>query len=274
MAITSLSGWAHDGRPFVLCTPGADLAATFQAQGYTVGAYPDAAHLAAAVPEDHCPYSHTPWPGEQPYPHGMAIDIMPRASGPSLADIGARILADKQAGLAALAPLKYMNWTDAAGSCWHESWQPGYARRASTDVGHIHLSFRTDYVDSKACRGYDPVAALLGGDDEMAKLVRVNQGGAVWVTSGPHRHWLTTQAEYAAAVRVYGPAIPIDQTELGAFGVDVTATGGGGLVLTPEQLAEITAAAEAGAEKGAEDAIDGATFDLPAATIHSAPEPA
>jgi hypothetical protein len=37
-----------------------------------------------------------------------------------------------------------------------------YARHASSDRGHIHLSGRTDYQTSDAAAGYDPVARVRG----------------------------------------------------------------------------------------------------------------
>lgn len=167
MSLQLQSAWRHDGSPFILATPVQTMVATMIGHGYTVYFYPDDAHQVATPAEDHCPYSETPWPGDQPYPHGMAADVMPHSDPrmPTLAQIGAQVVADKQAGVAGVAWLKYMNWTDGSGRVRHTSWQPDYADRSSSDSGHIHWSCRTDFVTSNVATGYDPVARILGVDD-------------------------------------------------------------------------------------------------------------
>lgn len=156
MAVTTYDQWVADGSPWHPATPVDELARTLRGHGYTVYVLGDRSHLTAKLPEDHAPYSHTPWPGPQPYPAVLAGDIMPGGPVP-LAVLGARLVADRQAGR--IPWLKYINWTDASGQCWHDSWQPTYARRPSSDRGHIHFSVRTDYVTAST-GGYDPT---LGG---------------------------------------------------------------------------------------------------------------
>lgn len=160
MAITTYAGWLADGSPVQTARCVADFAATLRGHGYTVYTLGDIRHLQADPPEDHCPYSNTPWPGVQPYPHVMALDVMPGGALDWRA-LGWRIVADKLAGVAGTEWIKYVNWTDAAGHCWHDKWQPGHVRTSSSDTGHIHISARTDYVNTGT--GYDPVAAILGG---------------------------------------------------------------------------------------------------------------
>ena len=145
MTVTSYSGWVADGRPFKDAACIDSFATTLRGFGYTVYTIGDSVHLHANPPEDHTPFSHTPWPGAQPYPYVMACDIMPGGKW-SLADLGARIVADKQAGVPGTEWIKYINWTDHNGHCWHDSWEPAHSRRPSTDRGHIHISARTDYV--------------------------------------------------------------------------------------------------------------------------------
>lgn len=199
MSLTARDQWIKAGRPYRLCRPMADLQATLRGHGYVVYDYPDDAHLMAIPPEDHTGFSATGWPGASPFGRGMAIDIMPPdpAKGlPTLAQLGAKMVADKMAGRRELAPLKYQNWTDDEGACWHDSWQPNYARRPSTDKGHVHQSARTDYVDSDAMVHYDPVAELMDASADKGDNVStlwnvlnsspVDFGGA---THAPGSEW-------------------------------------------------------------------------------------
>lgn len=168
MATVSYASWINDGKPFVMCTPLLDLRSTLGRHGYTGPAtgYPDDAHLTTDFPEDHAPFSFTPWPGSQPYPYCLAIDIMPNA-GVDLVALGARLVADKMAGVPGTEPIKYINWTDSAGNCWHDSWQPDHQRYPSTDRGHIHISIRTDFVISDVMANYDPLEDPM---DEEARM--------------------------------------------------------------------------------------------------------
>ena len=153
MTVTNYQQWLNDGQPWKPALPVASFAATIRGHGYTVYILGNKQHLTANPPEDHTPYSHTPWPGKQPYPYVLAEDIMPGGEW-SIEKLGAQIFADKQAGHPGLAGLKYMNWTDASGDCWHDSWLPDHHRSSSSDTGHIHLSWRTDYVNAPT--SYDP----------------------------------------------------------------------------------------------------------------------
>lgn len=175
MATSAYHRWDRDGRPWKLAQPVKALAGRLRAHGYTVytiGA-DDASHLQADAPEDHTPFSRAGWPKPHPYPYVNALDVMPPKPGqrskvdgkalPTLQALGKQIYTDKQADHRGVAWIKYMNWEpqrDWGGSCWHDSWQPNHARRASTDRGHIHISGRTDHLTSTAADGYDPVARL------------------------------------------------------------------------------------------------------------------
>ena len=186
--VTTYAGWVADGRPWRNCQPINDLIATLRGHGYTgpgVG-IGDQSHLTANPPEDHCPYSHTPWPGAQPYPYVMAIDIMP-GEGIDIIDLGGRLFDDKSSDKPGTQPIKYINWTDSAGGCWHDSWMPSHTRFRSTDRGHIHISFRTDYVTSNAMASYDPYGD--GGlpkppfpEDDMANIPQDQWDAEIWRT--------------------------------------------------------------------------------------------
>jgi hypothetical protein len=177
MTVTTYSQWVADGSPWHDCQPTKDFVAMLRRNGYTgpgVG-IGDQSHLTASVPEDHTPYSHTPWPGSQPYPAVMAFDVMPDPVVNWMA-LMAQIFADKMAGHPALAPLKYMNWTDSAGNCWHDKWQPGHVRTSSSDRGHGHISWRTDYVKSTLLSTYDPLG---GGGGNGSMLCNYGQTGEI-----------------------------------------------------------------------------------------------
>jgi hypothetical protein len=157
MTVTNYDQWVKDGSPWHPAKPVLDFAAILRGHGFTVyeiGAVDT--HLDIPTPEDHAPFSHTPWPGAQPYPAVLALDIMP-GGDMDWRDLGAKIVADKKAGAHGTDAIKYINWTDRAGNCWHDSWEPNHAQRPSSDRGHIHVSFRTDFVVSSVMSGYDPI---------------------------------------------------------------------------------------------------------------------
>jgi len=178
VAITTYSGWLNNGKPAYSAHPIDDLGRTLHGHGYNVGGLAtlglgDLRHLQATPPEDHTPYSNTPWPGPHPYPYVLAIDIMtPVPSGkPSLAQLGQRIFDAKQANHPGARWIKYMNWTDAAKRVWHDSWKPNHTRSSSTDAGHIHLSGRTDYYAYNGAAGWDPVAEIMGEELDNKEII-------------------------------------------------------------------------------------------------------
>lgn len=157
MAVTTYAQWVANGSPWSPATCIADFAATLRRRGYTVyilGAV--STHLNIAFPEDHAPFSHTPWPGAQPYPRVLACDIMP-GGDTDWRRLGMRIHDDRTANVPGTEWIKYMNFTDVFGNCLHASWQGGYSQRPSSDTGHIHISARTDYADRHT--SYNPGAA-------------------------------------------------------------------------------------------------------------------
>lgn len=172
MATTAYRNWDRTGRPWKVAAPMQAIGSRLRAYGYVVyflGA-DDSSHLQANTPEDHCPFSYTGWPIAHPYPYVTAFDVMPPKTGsglPTLQQLGAQMVADRNAGHPGLAWLKYMNWEtqrDWSGPCYQDSWKPGYSRKASNDRGHIHASGRSDMVTvAGAAATYDPVARIRGG---------------------------------------------------------------------------------------------------------------
>lgn len=180
MATQAYYDWIRAGQPSQVARPIKAIGDRLRAHGYTVYYLGNGAHQTANTPEDHVPFSATGWPGRHPYPYVNAADIMPLAAGqrskldgkplPSLQQLARALRADKMAEDPRTGWLKYINWEpdgDYTGPCWHDSWQPTYARQASTDRGHIHVSGRSDFVTSAVADGYDLVARARGEDDDV-----------------------------------------------------------------------------------------------------------
>ncbi|MFI6266166.1 hypothetical protein [Micromonospora sp. NPDC051006] len=188
--------WIDRGSPFTLMRPARDLRDVLRRHGYTVYDIGNQSHLEHEPPEDHTPYSETGYPGQAKYGVGYAIDIMPAAAGarskvdglplPSLQQLGARLLADRNAGVPGIRWLKYMNWEpdrNNGGRCFKEAWRPTYKRTTSTDRGHIHMSGLTGYETSTVGAGYDPVTRIRGKDDDMSE--RASRVIEAWASGMP-----------------------------------------------------------------------------------------
>jgi hypothetical protein len=157
--------WIGSGKPFTLMRPARALQAKLQARGLVVYAYPDDDHLKAKIPEDHTPFSATGWPVKSAFGIGHAIDIMPRADTVAgraeAATIARKLIADRNAGVAGVLWVKYLNWTDEKGVCRQERWTPNHTTTSSTDKGHIHVSGRSDCDNDSRADNYDPLGASM-----------------------------------------------------------------------------------------------------------------
>lgn len=175
--------WLKAGKPYTLQKPANELRATIAGYGYVVYHYPNDDHLKATTPEDHTPFSYTGWPNTSRLATrwvGRALDVMPKNDDiKTIAGLAKQIIADKDAKVPGTEWIKYINWTDIDGSCWHVSWQPGKVVRASSDKGHIHISGRDD-MDNASTQGYDPVARMssggAGGNTDMPLRMGVCNG--------------------------------------------------------------------------------------------------
>lgn len=156
--------WITRGKPMKVARPLAALRDRLRRYGYTVYDLGDTGHLDHQPPEDHTPYSETGWPGTTPYGWVTAIDIMPppaRLRLPSLPVLAGQIFKDMTAGLKDVSWLKYMNWGPIDDRhAVHDQWQPNHVRRSSSDVGHTHISGRSDMTQSTVGDNYDPVARI------------------------------------------------------------------------------------------------------------------
>jgi hypothetical protein len=172
MATTAYYAWKADGEPYRDCQPTADSAAIGRGHGYTVYTRGDDRHMRAEPPQDHTAFSATGYPRKSAYGVGHAEDWMPPPAGshlPTLAQLGAQIVKDKNAGYPGTESIKYINWTDENGDCWQDSWEPDHKRERSSDRGHNHISRRSD-MDT-AHTDYDPVARVLEDDMTAEQLL-------------------------------------------------------------------------------------------------------
>jgi hypothetical protein len=222
MTVATYEQWLVDGSPWFPAPCIATFAATLRGHGYTVNIIGDLAHLRANPPQDHTPYSHTPWPGPQPYPLVLALDIMPGGGPLDWRRLGRLIVEDRTnaAMLAETEWIKYINWTDPdTGECWHTSWEPGQAQTPSSDTGHIHISARTDLCHAPTT--YDPLAHLATpppGDPIMTQLPILRRGATglpvenAQALLNTHGYQLAEDGDYGplteSATRAYQSAHP------------------------------------------------------------------
>ena len=186
MASQGYRDWLNAGAPYTLIRPAKAVQATLRGYGLTVYDYPNAAHLEAATPEDHTPFSVTGWPGQNKRWKARALDVMPRKgvsaaqANKENADIARQLIRDRDAGYPGVMWIKYLNWTDERGTCQQERWTDSAnplrrTTRSSSDRGHVHISGRSDADDDDRADTYDPIARMKG-DDDMALTEQVNWG--------------------------------------------------------------------------------------------------
>lgn len=177
MASQGYRDWLKAGQLYALIQPAKAVQATLRGYGLTVYDYPNDAHLQAAVPEDHTPFSVTGWPGTNARWNARALDVMPRSNAyehrKENADIARQLIRDRDAGHPGAMWIKYLNWTDEGGNCRQERWTDSAAplrriTRASNDRGHIHVSGRSDADDDDRADTYDPIARMRAGSGSAA----------------------------------------------------------------------------------------------------------
>lgn len=253
--------WIRSGMQWSLARPLVALRDRLRRYGYTVYDLGDTRHLDHIPPEDHTPYSETGWPGTTPYGWVTAIDIMPEhpAGLPSLQQLGRQLVDDRQANVPGVAWIKYINWGPVNDrSAQQDRWMPNHVKRSSSDVGHIHLSGRSDHVLSAtpAELDYDPVARLRGInsgiEEEDIMLFRVRDGGdrtgapegsdagAVYLATADGPRWITggewgsVGAQQPMLCDSYARILELCPPRPAATPVQLTPT--------PEQWASLTAA--------------------------------
>lgn len=210
--------WVKAGKPYTLARPCRELQVLLRAAGYTVYDYPDDAHQLASTPEDHTPYSATGWPVRSARWVGHALDVMPKAGLLPLPALARRIIAARDAGRPGTAWIKYLNWTDESGRCWHERWAADGTRTTttSTDKGHIHISARSDVdaSDEVSRSGWNPLEEdMAGWTDADIKAIKSRMNAIIDMADNPLGDNLKPEPnELAKAVR----AIAADLVEVKA----------------------------------------------------------
>lgn len=141
MATQAYDAWVNNGRPWRMAKPIAEIRAALISRygdhvADSIGTIGNDAHLTASTPEDHCPFSFTGWPLPNPYPVVCALDY----SGPDYLAVGRYWLAMARSGRAPW--VKYIN-VDGE----HYQFEGAERDWPSSDVGHVHLSIRTDWTE-------------------------------------------------------------------------------------------------------------------------------
>lgn len=267
MASQGYYDWVRAGRPYMLIRPAKALQAALRGHGLTVFDYPDDGHLEAATPEDHTPFSVTGWPGPNRRWHARALDVMPRADTAAAraenAAIARQLIRDRDAGVPGVMWIKYINWTAEDGTCQQERWMNAAAplqrtTRSSGDDGHVHVSGRSDADDDARADGYDPIARMTGGGDDVDQNEILQFGpkaGGATVGDALSRGWKNTEdladgntvahrALVAQLAKLQAAAVA-DQARDDALLAAVQAIAGGTATGGPLELAPVLAAVAA-----------------------------
>lgn len=184
------AAWIKRGSPRRLARPLQAVRDRLRGYGYTVYDLGNDDHLDHQPPEHHCPFSEVNWPDyvDRAMPDVVtAVDIMPppaKSGLPSLQQLGAQLFADKQSGAAEW--IVDMNWGPSDDRhAVRDTWRPSRTRTSSTDTGHIHLSCRSDRINSAAADDYDPIARLRGG----ARLEAVEGDDVMYIGLATGERW-------------------------------------------------------------------------------------
>lgn len=246
--------WVADGKPWRNATPIAELVAKLRqarpaaAAAGCFGSIGNLDHLLADPPQDHCPYSQTGWPLPHPYPYVTASDIMHRPDlGVDCNQIHANLLAAAKAGR--LPWLKYWIWQGKRYDI-RNNWVPV---AASGHYDHIHISARTDHITT-SLGGWHPLPGM-GGIDMIVGKIKGNP--ACWLGDGVKFRPIQTNATLQRYLAMGVPLVEVgNEAELLDLLGEKEWPGPDPITLTAEQLAELEAAATAGAQAGVVQSAD------------------
>ena len=159
--------WDGKGRPYKVCTPIVGLTGLARRHGYPIlGTIGNEEHLRSPRPQDHTPYSVTPWPLPLP---GYVVTACDIEYGPYVD----QLIADAKSGRAPW--IKYIN---ARGYQWNvrNNWVP-----VPNSDQHCHVSARTDQLTwwDPTWDPFNPNASGNEEDmtpDENRRLFNVDEG--------------------------------------------------------------------------------------------------
>lgn len=143
MATNEYRRWVAAGSRYQIAQPILEIAEVARFRGMQIlGILGDASHLQADFPEDHTPFSFTPYPIALPGYWVTAIDLA------NVKGWGDAILRDARIGL--VPWLKYMNYDYVH---WDSS--DGFRQGRGSGDEHIHLSCFSNYLHA-SIGDYDP----------------------------------------------------------------------------------------------------------------------
>jgi len=242
MATAAYNAWNAAGRPL---TPSRTIREHIEKMraaypGAPFSWHADDAHYQASNPLDHTPFSTDEWPVDCPRYVVFATDIMPHPTY-NVDELAAYWIAEARAGRTPWR--KYIIYRDKSYSV-----RSGWVEK---DYGgdyhdHVHLSDRTDY-ETASIGVWNPVPP-----EETNMLIAQIRGNATChISDGIHfrpiKSLATLRRYKAAGVKHHVVDTEADLLDLcGERNWD----GPDPVTLTPEQLAEVMAAADAGARQG------------------------
>lgn len=147
MAVAVYYSWDRLGRPLEPATPIREiverLKVAYPRAASLFSWYANEAHYQAEPPQDHTPYSYDGWPVPDPQWIVCATDVMHRPDlGVDCGELFAYWI--REARASRMPWLKYLIWQARIYDVRH-GWQE---QRASGHFDHIHLSTRTDHIDT------------------------------------------------------------------------------------------------------------------------------
>ncbi len=225
MTTAAYTAWVADGEPVKLAVPVVQYHNAVVSAGWPaaqVGTLGDPDHLTADPPQDHCPFSATGWPGTNPYPYVMAIDVPHRPEiGKGVYALVAYWLSEARAGHTPW--VKYIIW-QAQRYDVRNGWSPV---ASSGHYDHVHVSMRSDYFLSTVGNwpiiggsdmALDP-ATKAAYDQVWGAEVAMRDGTATHTAGGlaSKPHWLVEEVKaLRAKLDLIATPAPVDVPALAA----------------------------------------------------------
>ena len=269
MASAAHKAWVSAGKPLSPCQPIRDYVTRLKAAFPRAAAanlfswYTNDAHLLAVPPQDHTPFSATGWPVASPRWVVHATDVTHRPDlGVDCSALFPYWLSEARAGRTPW--VKYLIWQARLYDVRND-WRPV---GNSGHFDHVHISTRTDHEDT-SLGAWPLIPGINVGGAAMAQmLIRNTDGGQLYLVDGMFRRKI--DADQIAAGKISNTGVH----QAGLLGLlgnggQVFNTSGdmdvwgllyppAGSPMTGAQLAEVEAAAKAGAAEG----VGGGTIAL------------